>query len=195
MGSILIRSSFSSNIKERRDCSTALFDARGRLVTQADHPDPSRRHDRRRRGDPKRYRLEDMAPGDAFIANDPYLAGGSHLPDISIITPVHHDGVVRFFAGNIAHHADVGGRTPGSTPGVSRSIFEEGIRLPVIRIARAGAIDEDLLELIAHNTRDPEERLLDLRTQVGTTCAAAPCWASSSTAWAGRRWRRRSRTS
>ena len=60
-----------------------------------------------------RYSLDDMQPGDAFICNDPYLAGGSHLPDISIITPVHHEGVVRFFCGNIAHHADVGGRTPG----------------------------------------------------------------------------------
>jgi len=169
MGSILIRSSFSSNIKERRDCSTALFDEKGRLITQADHIPI---HLGAMIGAVEamlgRYKLEDMAPGDAFIANDPYLAGGSHLPDISIITPVHQDGKVRFFAGNIAHHADVGGKTPGSTSGTSRSIFEEGIRLPIIRIARAGAIDEDLLELIAHNTRDPEERLLDLRTQIGT---------------------------
>ncbi len=169
MGSILIRSSFSSNIKERRDASTALFDARGRLVAQADHIPI---HLGAMIGAVEtilaRYRLEDMAPGDAFICNDPYLAGGSHLPDISIITPIHHQGAIRFFAGNIAHHADVGGKTPGSTSGSSRSIFEEGIRLPVIRIARGGVIDEDLLELIAWNTRDPEERLLDLRTQVGT---------------------------
>ena len=81
---------------------------------------------------------------------------------------MHHEGVVRFFCGNIAHHADVGGSTPGSTSGTSRSIFEEGIRLPVIRIAREGEIDRDLIELIAHNTRDPEERILDLRTQIGT---------------------------
>jgi N-methylhydantoinase B len=169
MGSILIRSSFSTNIKERRDCSTALFDAAGRLIAQADHIPI---HLGAMIGAVEtilaRYRLDEMQPGDAFICNDPYLAGGSHLPDISIITPVHHDGVVRFFAGNIAHHADLGGRTPGSTSGTSRSIFEEGIRLPVIRIARAGAIDRDLLELIAHNTRDPEERILDLKTQVGT---------------------------
>ena len=109
-----------------------------------------------------------MKPGDAFICNDPYLAGGSHLPDISIITPVHHEGVVRFFCGNIAHHADVGGRMPGLHSGTSRSIFEEGIRLPVIRIAREGEIDRDLIELIAHNTRDPEERILDLQTQIGS---------------------------
>lgn len=169
MGQILIRSSFSSNIKERRDASTAIFDAAGRLVTQADHiPIHLGAMIGAVEAILARYSLDDMAPGDAFIANDPYLAGGSHLPDISIITPVHHEGKVRFFAGNIAHHADVGGKTPGSTSGVSRSIFEEGIRLPVIRIARGGAIDEDLLELIAWNTRDPQERLLDLRTQVGT---------------------------
>ncbi len=169
MGSILIRSSFSSNIKERKDASTALFDAKGRLVAQADHIPI---HLGAMIGAVEtilaRYTLEEMAPGDAFICNDPYLAGGSHLPDISIITPIHHAGQVRFFAGNIAHHADVGGRTPGSTSGTSRTIFEEGIRLPVIRIARAGVIDEDLLALIAFNTRDPEERLLDLRTQIGT---------------------------
>ncbi len=169
MGSILIRSSFSSNIKERKDASTALFDARGRLLAQADHIPI---HLGAMIGAVEtiisRYNLDEMAPGDAFICNDPYLAGGSHLPDISIITPIHHEGLVRFFAGNIAHHADVGGKTPGSTSGASRSIFEEGIRLPVIRIARAGIIDEDLLSLIAWNTRDPEERLLDLRTQIGT---------------------------
>jgi N-methylhydantoinase B len=174
MGSILIRSSFSTNIKERRDCSTALFDARGRLIAQADHiPIHLGAMIGAVEAILARYKLENMAPGDAFICNDPYLAGGSHLPDISIITPVHHDGVVRFFCGNIAHHADVGGRTPGSTSGTSRSIFEEGIRLPVIRIARAGTIDVDLLELIAHNTRDPEERILDLKTQVGTNARGA----------------------
>ncbi|MEO1103782.1 MAG: hydantoinase B/oxoprolinase family protein, partial [Pseudomonadota bacterium] len=173
MGQILIRSSFSSNIKERRDCSTALFDARGRLVAQADHiPIHLGAMIGAVEAILARYKPSDVTPGDAFIANDPYLAGGSHLPDISIITPIFHDGRIRFFAGNIAHHADVGGKTPGSTSGTSRSIFEEGIRLPVTRIARAGAIDEDFLEVIAVNTRDPEERRLDLRTQVGTNVRA-----------------------
>lgn len=169
MGSILIRSSFSSNIKERRDCSTALFDAGGRLIAQADHiPIHLGAMIGAVETILQKVPLSAMAPGDAFICNDPYLAGGSHLPDISIITPVHQDGQVRFFCGNIAHHADMGGRTPGSTSGTSRSIFEEGIRLPVIRIARGGEIDHDLLELIACNTRDPEERILDLKTQIGT---------------------------
>src|SRR5258708_19080823 len=115
MGSILIRSSFSTNIKERRDCSTAIIDARGRLVAQAEHIPI---HLGAMMGAVEtiiqRYKLADLAPGDAFICNDPYLAGGSHLPDISIITPIHVDGEVRFFCGNIAHHADVGGRNPGS---------------------------------------------------------------------------------
>src|SRR5216684_1641454 len=88
MGSILIRSSFSSNIKERRDCSTALFDAAGRLIAQADHiPIHLGAMIGAVEAILKRYPLESMVPGDAFIANDPYLAGGSHLPDISIITP------------------------------------------------------------------------------------------------------------
>ncbi len=169
MGSILIRSSFSSNIKERKDCATALFDASGRLVAQADLIPI---HLCAMMGGVhailKRYKLAELAPGDAFVCNDPYLAGGSHLPDISVITPVHHGGEVRFFAGNIAHHADVGGRNPGSTSGSSRSIFEEGIRIPVIRIARGGTIDRDLVDMIAWNTRDPEERVLDLNVQVGT---------------------------
>lgn len=169
MGSILIRSSFSSNIKERRDCATALFDAKGRLVAQADLIPI---HLAAMMGGVhailRRYKLAELQPGDAFICNDPYLAGGSHLPDISIITPIHHEGQVRFFAGNIAHHADVGGRNPGSTSGSSRSIFEEGIRIPVIRIARGGAVDRDLVDMIATNTRDPEERVLDLNVQVGT---------------------------
>jgi N-methylhydantoinase B len=173
MGSILIRSSFSTNIKERRDCSTAIIDASGRLIAQAEHIPI---HLGAMMGAVetiiRRYPLDALAPGDAFICNDPYLAGGSHLPDISIITPVHVGGKVRFFAGNIAHHADVGGRNPGSTSGTSRTIFEEGIRLPVIRIARGGTIDEDLVELIASNTRDPEERRLDLRTQIGTNVRA-----------------------
>jgi len=169
MGSILIRSSFSSNIKERKDCATALFDATGRLVAQADLiPIHLCAMMGGLHAILRRYTLDQLVPGDAFICNDPYLAGGSHLPDISIITPIHHDGVVRFFAGNIAHHADVGGRNPGSTSGSSRSIFEEGVRLPPIRIARGGEVDRDLVDMIACNTRDPEERVLDLNVQIGT---------------------------
>ena len=169
MGSTLIRSSFSTNIKERKDCSVGLFDAAGRLIAQASHiplhlgsllgsvQAVLARHD-----------VAGMRDGDAFVLNDPYLAGGTHMPDISIVTPVFIDGAVRAFAANVGHHSDVGGPVPGSISGRARSIFEEGLRLPVIRLVRGGVLDEDLLALIAHNSRDPDERSLDLRVQVAT---------------------------
>ena len=169
MNNTLVRSSFSTNIKERRDCSVALFDGRGRLIAQGTqiplhlgslsggvaavlHANP----------------IEKMRDGDAFISNDPYLANGTHLPDITIVTPVFFEGRIEFFAANIGHHADVGGSVPGSIAGGSRSIFEEGIRIPVVRIVRGGELDEGVLNLITCNTRDPEERSLDLKVQIAT---------------------------
>ena len=169
MSNTLVRSSFSTNIKERRDCSVALFDGGGRLVAQGTQiplhlGSLSGGVDAVLRACP----VERMREGDAFICNDPYLANGTHLPDITIVTPVFWDGRVEFFAANIGHHSDIGGPVPGSIAGGSRSIFEEGLRLPVIRIVRAGELDSDLLDLIASNTRDPEERSLDLRVQIAT---------------------------
>lgn len=167
MGNTLIRSSFSTNIKERKDCSVALFDAAGRLVAQASHiPLHLGSLDGSVRAVLAHTPVERMKDGDAFICNDPYLANGTHMPDISIVTPVFIDGVVRFIAANVGHHSDVGGPVPGSISGRARSVFEEGLRLPVIRIVRAGELDTDLLALIAHNTRDPDERTLDLKVQI-----------------------------
>lgn len=168
IGHILIRGAFSSNIKERRDCSTGIFDVHGRLVAQADHmPIHIGSLLWGVRAVLQRYGVGGIADGDAFVMNDPYLAGGTHLPDISVITPVFIDGTLKFFVGNIAHHADVGGPSPGSVSGTSPNIFHEGIRLPPIRIARGGVADEDVIDLIAHNTREPLERQVDLKTQVG----------------------------
>jgi N-methylhydantoinase B len=167
MGNTLIRSSFSTNIKERKDCSVALFDAAGRLIAQASHIPL---HLGSLLGSVqavlRRYGIAQMRDGDAFVLNDPYLSGGTHMPDISIVTPVFIDGAVRAFAANVGHHSDVGGPVPGSISGRAQSVFEEGLRLPVIRLARGGELDEDLLALIAHNSRDPEERSLDLKVQV-----------------------------
>lgn len=169
MGNNLIRSAFSTNIKERRDCSVGLFDGRGRLVAQASHIPL---HLGSLKGGVeavlRRFSVDTMQPGDAFICNDPYLAGGTHLPDVSIVTPVFCDGRVCFFTANIAHHSDFGGSVPGSISGGAKSIFEEGLRLPAMRIVRAGALDEDLLHMVAHNTRQPEERVLDLNVQIAT---------------------------
>ncbi|WP_144183449.1 hydantoinase B/oxoprolinase family protein [Elioraea rosea] len=169
MGNNLIRSSFSTNIKERRDCSVGLFDALGRLVCQATHIPL---HLGSLQGSVTavlaRYSADTIHEGDAFICNDPYLANGTHLPDITIVTPVFHAGRLAFFTANVGHHSDVGGSVPGSIDGGARSIFSEGIRIPVIRIVRAGELDEDLLNLIVQNTREPEERLLDLKVQIAT---------------------------
>ncbi|MEM7023928.1 MAG: hydantoinase B/oxoprolinase family protein, partial [Pseudomonadota bacterium] len=137
IGHVLIRGAFSSNIKERRDCSTGLFDHQGRLVAQADHmPIHIGSLLWGVRALVEKYPAGEVADGDVFVCNDPYLAGGTHLPDISILTPVFVGGHLRFFAGSIAHHADVGGPVPGSVSGQSRTIFAEGIRLPLIRIVR-----------------------------------------------------------
>jgi N-methylhydantoinase B len=167
MGNTLIRSSFSTNIKERKDCSVGLFDAGGRLIAQASHIPL---HLGSLLGSVQavlaRYDVTQMRDGDAFVLNDPYLAGGTHMPDISIVTPVFIDGAVHAFAANVGHHSDVGGPVPGSISGRARSIFEEGLRLPVIRLVRGGELDEDLLALIAHNSRDPDERSLDLKVQI-----------------------------
>jgi N-methylhydantoinase B len=169
MGSTLIRSSFSTNIKERKDCSVGLFDAGGRLIAQAAHIPL---HLGSLLGSVHAVLahcdVAHMRDGDAFVLNDPYLAGGTHMPDIAIVTPVFIDGAVRAFAANVGHHSDVGGPVPGSISGRARSIFEEGLRLPVIRLVRGGELDEDLLALIAHNSRDPEERSLDLKVHVAT---------------------------
>jgi N-methylhydantoinase B len=167
MGSNLIRASFSTNIKERRDCSVGLFDAAGRLIAQAAHIPlhlgsllgavEAVRHD---------FPLAEMRDGDAYLCNDPYLAAGTHMPDISVVTPLFVAGEVRFFTANIGHHADVGGRVPGSIAADALSVFEEGIRIPATRIRHGGELDRGLLRLIAENTREPEERTLDLQAQI-----------------------------
>ncbi len=167
MGHVLIRASFSTNIKERKDCSVGMFDAAGRCLAQAAHMPM---HLGSLMGAVltvlERYRLEQMQPGDAFVCNDVFLARGTHQPDINIVTPIFCDGRLAFFAANTGHHSDVGGPNPGSMSQSARNIFEEGLRIPVIRLVRAGVLDQDLLEMIAHNSREPAERILDLRAQV-----------------------------
>ncbi len=162
MGAVLIRGAYSSNIKERRDCSTALFDERGRMVAQAEHipvhlgamPEAVAAVMRR-----------DPRPGDVFAINDPY-SGGTHLPDITLVSPISYEDEILGFAVTRAHHSDVGGMRPGSMPSDSREIYQEGIIIPPVRLVRGGEYVQDVLDLLLANVRTPAIRRGDLRAQI-----------------------------
>ena len=151
MGAVLIRSSFSANIKERRDCSAAIFDERGRMIAQAEHipvhlgamPDAV-----------AAVMRHDPAPGDVFVLNDPY-SGGTHLPDVTLVSRTELG-----FAVTRAHHADVGGIEPGSMPADSRTLVEEGVVIPPTRL------DDRTLDALVERMRNPEERRGDFRAQL-----------------------------
>jgi len=155
MGAALIRSAYSANIKERHDCSTALFDARGELVMQAEHipvhlgsmPDAV-----------AAVLDEHHEPGQSWLLNDPYR-GGTHLPDVTLISPVFAAGELLGFAACRAHHADIGGPSPASMPARSRTLDEEGVVIPPTRVTEAE------LEGLAAQMRSPRQRLADLRAQ------------------------------
>jgi len=165
MGAALRRTALSPNIKERRDYSCAIFDGQGRVIAMGDHM-PVHLGSM-----PMSVQAAvaaiDFAPGDIAILNDPY-AGGTHLPDITMVLPVFlatHDGPA-FYVSNRAHHADVGGAFAGSM-GPATEIYQEGIRIPPVRIVRGGTIDREMLDLILLNVRTPEEREGDLESQIG----------------------------
>lgn len=163
MGAVLIRASYSSNIKERRDCSAALFDAFGRLIAQAEHIPV---HLGAMPESVAAVMHKHPQPGDVFILNDPYR-GGTHLPDITLVSPVcSADGRVLGYAVTRAHHSDVGGMTPGSMPSASRELYQEGIVIPPIRLVAEGAPVDDVLDLILANVRTPGIREGDLRAQL-----------------------------
>ena len=150
MGAALIRASYSSNIKERRDCSTAIFDARGQVIAQAEHIPM---HLGSLLGTVeeilRRYPLRDLAPGDMFIVNDPYAGGGTHLPDINLVAPVFARDEPFGFVANIAHHADRTGER-------IRNIWDEGLRIPPIRLLERGRLREDVMELLLANFALPD---------------------------------------
>ena len=163
MNANLIRSAYSPNIKERRDCSCAVFDAAGEMVTQAETIPVHLGAMPASVAAAMAYDGE-LAPGDIVVLNDPYR-GGAHLPDITFVAPVHRAGELVGYVANRAHHADVGGKEPGSLAGDSREIYQEGLRLPPVRLWKGGRVDADLRDLILLNVRTPEERWGDLRAQ------------------------------
>jgi len=163
MGAVLRKTSYSANIKERRDYSCAVYDAAGETVAMGDHMPVhlgamplSVRH---------ATEAFDLGPGDVAILNDPFR-GGTHLPDITAVSGVFVKGRRKpaFYVANRAHHADVGGMSPGSMP-LAREIYQEGIRIPPVLLARGGRFDRELLGLILSNVRTPEEREGDLLAQ------------------------------
>jgi N-methylhydantoinase B len=164
MGAVLVRSAHSANIKERRDSSTGLFDAGGRMVMQAEHIPV---HLGAMPSSVAAVLDEDHAPGDAWILNDPFR-GGTHLPDITLITPVFAAGELVGFAANRAHHADVGGSLPGSMPADSTSLEQEGVVIGPTRLVREGVVDDELLADLTERMRAPEQRRADLRAQLAS---------------------------
>ncbi len=156
MGAVLIRSAHSANIKERRDASTALFDPRGEMVMQAEHIPV---HLGAMPAAVAAVVDENHAPGRAWILNDPYR-GGTHLPDITVITPVFAGDELIAFAANRAHHADVGGPTPGSMPADSRTLSDEGV------VIEPRVLNEDAIAELVAQMRQPDQRRADLRAQL-----------------------------
>jgi N-methylhydantoinase B len=163
MGAVLIRSAHSANIKERRDASTALFDARGEMVMQAEHIPV---HLGAMPAAVEAVVGEEHAAGRSWVLNDPYR-GGTHLPDITVITPVFDGDELVGFAANRAHHADVGGPTPGSMPADSRTLNEEGV------VIAPRVLDDAAIAELSGQMRQPQQRRADLRAQLAANAAAA----------------------
>ena len=165
MGTTLRRTSFSPNIKERRDYSSALFDHDGRVIAMGD--DMPVHLGSMPMSVEAALRSIRFNPGDIAILNDPF-AGGTHLPDITMVAPVYIGRAKQpaFYVANRAHHADVGGSSPGSM-GLCREIYQEGIRIPPLKIMTQGTLVQDILALILDNVRTPRERGGDLTAQIG----------------------------
>lgn len=164
----LMKSAYSTNIKERRDHSTAIVDRSGKLIAQAEFSLPIHLGSLLGLVETILKTIEPgtIKEGDIFAANDPHVAGGTHLPDINMAMPIMHDGRLVAFACNIAHHADMGGMAPGSMAGGMSEIYQEGLRVPVVRIFKNGVLDQELLELLLLNVRVPEERRGDYFAQI-----------------------------
>src|SRR4051812_29956228 len=181
MGVTLRRTSFSPNIKERRDYSCAVFDSAGRVVAQGDHMPvhlgsmPM--------AVAAALRETTLAPGDVVVLNDPY-AGGTHLPDVTLVAGVFQNSDLKkdekkdekkrgsrqpaiFYVANRAHHADIGGATPGSM-GMATDVYGEGLRIPPVRLVRGGRVVEDVMRLLMANVRVERERRADFEAQIGS---------------------------
>ena len=174
MGAVLVRSALSPNIRERRDASSAIFDREGRMIAQAAHIPV---HLGAMPESVAAVRARKPNPGDVFLLNDPYH-GGSHLPDLTLVEAVEIDGVIGGYTAVRAHHADVGGMSPGSMPQGATELVQEGLIVPPVRLVRAGVLDEELLGFVLANVRTPAERRGDLGAQLAACATGASGWRS-----------------
>ena len=164
MGAVLKRTSFSPNIKERMDASCAIFDAEAQLVAQAEHV-PVHLGSMLRAVEATIEAVGGANEDDVIIVNDPFT-GGSHLPDITVVAPVHVEHRHLGYVATRAHHADVGGMEPGSMPGRSREVYQEGLVIPAVKLYRRGELQHDVMRMILANVRTPNERRGDLNAQL-----------------------------
>ena len=165
----LMKSAFSTNIKERHDHSTAITNSKGKLIAQAENALPAHlasmggliQHVIDEYG-------ENIFEGDIFISNDPHVAGGTHLPDINMAMPIFSKNQLMGFVANIVHHADVGGAAVGSMSGGLNEIYKEGLRIPLVRLYNKGKIVNDVFRLLLLNMRLSDERKGDLNAQISS---------------------------
>ncbi len=165
MGVTLQRAAFSPNIRERLDFSCAVFDANARMTAQAAHI-PVHLGSMPASVEAAVQAFGMFAPGDVIVLNDPYF-GGTHLPDVTMVSPVFVGEQVAFFVASRAHHADVGGMSPGSLP-LSTELYQEGLILPPVKLVEAGKLSEALIRIITANSRAPQERLGDIEAQLAS---------------------------
>ena len=168
MGAALIRTSYSTNIKDRRDASCALFDRHGETIAQAEHiPIHLGVLPWGIKGALKHIDIDALQSGDAILHNDPFI-GGTHTPDLIIFVPIFFEDQLVAFAGNLAHHIDIGGMVPGSLSPQATEIFQEGLRFPPVKIRKAGVMDEEIMAIHRHNVRTAYEGQGDLLSQIAS---------------------------
>jgi len=167
----LIKSAYSTNIKERQDCSSVVLDSQGQVVVISDMSLPMHLGSFLFTGKAilERFDKNDIHEGDVFIVNDPYSGGPSHLADVTFIAPVCNEGKLIGFVGNTGHWPDVGGKAPGQAAlGDATEIYQEGLRIPPVRLVRDGEVQRDILNMVLLNVRDSENRHGDIRAHIGS---------------------------
>ena len=166
MGVTLTRTAYSTNIKDRKDLSCAVYSSDGELIAQAEHV-PLHLGMMPSAVKAALEEVDTLEPGDSIMHNDPYLSG-SHLPDVMVFTPVFNDGERVGIVGNLAHHVDVGGKAAGSTPPDATEIFQEGLRFPPVKIRKNSKVDQEIVDIFLNNLRTREVSKGDLSAQISS---------------------------